>query len=319
MKHVPFSKFPTTKTTWKDFPELKVVQHPIIGQIVVGRNEKEIDYEKLIGIEYELNLYVSPRKASKIVKFILEQRPKETITNYRQLLAFFGKEIATWSEIWNIEIDEENNIEIVTYPMTLTAHRVLSIEYQYYIDILLSYGFTTASRQDGIHTNVNVDVFGTGLHEQKETLDKLMLFYFFENDFICDFSGREYHQEIMVDVYHLLGDTFQLNSKEFNLSEFRFNKKLFTDSFYRKVSHKFCNVHVFKEKRNAVEIRWFASTEKVERLLAIIEFIFALISFCKINTEENLNLKKFFSFVFENSDIYGNLMTDLYVRNYFTN
>lgn len=215
----------------------------------------------------------------------------------------------------NFSVDG-GGIEANIPPMCLTLHKSDEIQ-EYlveYMDFLKYLGFSDESLSAGIHVNVDMSMLGRTQLDKSETVRKLCQFAFDNIDFVIKFSGRKRGAQILSDMYHFLGDVYNLKPKSENLREFLIHKNLLADFFMsdNTSSHlSLFNMHAGKCGRDALEIRWFGTTLDIKEYYQILEFAVSLIRFSRESTFEKLSESDYIQYVKEHPTMYNNLLDKL--------
>lgn len=132
------------------------------------------------------------------------------------------------------------------------------------------------------------------------------------------FSQRKYNYQINADILHLLNDPLGLlpyeelerrfiNTKESILDYITRNHN---DPYFDEIRRRrLLNIGIFNDNRPVIEFRWFGSTQNIIELMSMIEWSFAMPTWCKtVQSIEEISLRNFMSFIKKAPDKYHNLL-----------
>lgn len=190
-----------------------------------------------------------------------------------------------------------------------------------------------------IHFHISRKMFGGNKEEFKETFQNMLWFYWENQDFIRDFSGRMGTGKDLADMLVFIGDPYNRLSKEEQKIRFMMKKGLNLQMFMeedvvdRKMSADsqiaddrikgFFNM-VIGDEFDTVEVRFDGSTRDTEVYMSKYEFQFALVNMCKIAgihaSHGAKSLQSFVSFVADRRmrypHLWNRLLTDRYCEEY---
>lgn len=207
-------------------------------------------------------------------------------------------------------------IEANIPPMCMSLHKSKDVQkvLQKYMNYLEYYGFSDQSISAGIHLNVDYSLLGKNRIEYANTLKNLCQFSYENIDFMVKMSGRKRNAQILSDMYHFLGDVYALKDPKQNLEEFLIHKNLLADHFIsdNTSSHlSLFNLHIGKDGRNALEIRWFGTTLCLREYYEILEFGVGLVYYCRYSDISDLSVDKFVMFLEETPSKYDNILNKI--------
>lgn len=303
-------------------------------RVLIHKSEDKKNLPPLVGLEYEGRFSPSLKQAreirtwaqanSKIIKEITTGRTDWTPDDNRVKLwdlqsVYSIKSLAAYV-FYNLSHlvhahphNDGGGLESVLLPATEKAHRALKGEYGRLLKAYKQLGFTPVVGGDGIHANIDYTAFGDTWDAQVDAMERMIFFLLPANDFLVDFSNRQFTYQSWVDVYALLGDEMRVMDDAEFLKKFKeqkggFFKRLRERNGNTTYSDRFLNLSFARDGRQCVEYRHFASTQNVDHLMSKIEYAFAVPAFARQQRDEStMLLQNFVRFVKRNVERFPHL------------
>jgi hypothetical protein len=302
----------------------RLVLKKIRGNFKHYKLEGEPSNIGMIGIEYESKFEPFKNKRREIKDFLIGEGYTDGISNLHQLMMVCKEVLFEYTSdlLYGEPVLDGGGLEVITHPCTYKAHQALYPEYERILQVFDFLGFSDEFGGDGIHINVDKILLGDTIVEQNECLAKMLWFFYKNCDFMVEISNRTAKDSGLVDIYTLLGDSFGNLHAEHLDEIFRTEKGSLLEALGNSIEIKALNIRVNRRGRPTLEFRWFGSTNKAAILMAMIEFMMALIDYCKVSLITDLQIKRFSMFVSENKDTYPLLLQRLTemktTKNYFS-
>lgn len=270
-----------------------------------------------VGLEYESRFSPGANHSREIARYLTEKK-RISFGNRPSSLGYMGMNtlLSAFIPTFFSPVSplapttshrDGGGLESVFCPISMGAYKLLKNEFIRVLKLHTSLGFNDIQGGDGIHANMDLNMFGHDIDTRRETMANFFWFLFYNSEFMVEFSERKFNFQYNADMLTLLGDTLNLNPKG-NRDTFLSSKNAFLDAVENGTYGRSLNMTINRDGRPAVEFRWFGSTHDPEKFMAMIEFCYAVTAFCRgKKSESTLSLQNFCSFVKANVNTYDHL------------